>query len=84
MLEKQPTYEKDDTVCKVCKIDQKLHEGIVKHNQKYHENKSYFTCNECGKGFITMDGYRHHVDEHNLTKRFKCTFPDCTKHLQVC
>ena len=63
----------------MCKIDQMSHENLIKHNQKYHENKSYFTCNECGKGFITTDGYRHHVDGHNISKRFKCTFLDCTK-----
>ena len=26
-----------------------------------------------------MDGYRHHIDGHNISKRFKYTFPDCTK-----
>ena len=28
----QLTYEKDDTVCKTCKIDQKSHENLIKHN----------------------------------------------------
>ena len=51
MLEEQPTYEKDDTVCKICDIDQESHERLIKHNQKYHENKSYFTCNDLRKGF---------------------------------
>ena len=36
-------------------------------------------CNDCGKGFITSDGYRHHVEGHSLSKRLKCTFLDCTK-----
>ena len=79
MPEEQPTYEKDDTVCKICDIDQESHERLIKHNQKYHENKSYFTCNDCGKGFITSDGYRRHMEGHSLSKRLKCTFPDCTK-----
>ena len=79
MPDEQPTYEKDDTVCKICEIDQESHERLVKHNQKYHENKSYFTCNDCRKGFITPDGYRCHMDGHSLMKRLKCTFPDCTK-----
>ena len=79
MPEEQPTYEKDDTVCKICDIDQESHERLIKHNQKYHENKSYFTCNDCGKGFITSDGYRCHMEGHSLSKRLKCTFPDCTK-----
>ena len=79
MPEEQPTYEKDDTVCKICDIDQESHERLIKHNKKYHENKSYFTCNDCGKGFITSDGYRRHMEGHSLSKRLKCTFPDCTK-----
>ena len=79
MPEEQPTYEKDDTVCKICDIDQESHERLIKHNQKYHENKSYFTCNNCRKGFITSDGYRRHMEGHSLSKRLKCTFPDCTK-----
>ena len=79
MPEEQPTYEKDDTVCKICDIDQESHERLIKHNQKYHENKSYFMCNDCGKGFITSDGYRRHMEGHSLSKRLKCTFPDCTK-----
>ena len=79
MPEEQPTYEKDDTVCKICDIDQESHERLIKHNQKYHENKSYFMCKDCGKGFITSDGYRRHMEGHSLSKRLKCTFPDCTK-----
>ena len=79
MPEEQPTYEKDDTLCKICDVHQESHKRLIKHNQKYHKNKSYFTCNECGKGFITSDGHRHHLEGHSISKRLKCTFPDCTK-----
>ena len=51
----------------------------MKHHKKYHANESVYTCSECGKGFITSDGHRRHMDGHNIAKCLKCTFPDCTK-----
>ena len=77
-----PSYEKDETKCKFeeCNgLDLGSHEFLMKHHKKYHTNESVYTCSECGKGFITSDGHRRHMDGHNITKCFKCTFPDCTK-----
>ena len=77
-----PTYEKTDTVCKFeeCNyLDLGSHQLLMKHHKKYHTNESVYTCAECGKGFITSDGHRRHMNGHNIAKRFKCTFPDCSK-----
>ena len=51
MPEEQPTYEKDDTVRKICDIDQESHKRLVKHNQKYHEKIELLYMQRLRKGF---------------------------------
>ena len=52
MPEEIEGYEKGDTYCKICKSEEHTHYQLVKHYQKYHENKAPFMCNKCGKGFF--------------------------------
>ena len=55
------------------------HYQLVKHYQKYHENKAPFMCNKCGKGFFRAEGHHHHVECHNMEKKIKCTDNTCTQ-----
>ena len=73
MPEEIEGYEKGDTYCKICKSEENTHYQLVKHYQKYHENKASFVCNKCGKGFFTADGHRRHVECHSKEKKIKCT-----------
>ena len=74
-----PRYEKGDTYCNICKEEQNTHQGLVTHYQKHHENKSMFTCRECGKGFMRVEGHQKHMQGHNSAKMIKCTDNTCTK-----
>ena len=74
-----PRYDKGDTYCNICKEEHNTHQGLVTHYQKHHENKSMFTCRECGKGFMRAKGHRKHMQGHNAAKRIKCTDNTCTK-----
>ena len=73
-----PRYEKGDTYCNICKEEHKTHKALVTHYGKHHENKSLFTCRECGKGFMRAEGHRKHMQGHNSAKRIKCTDNTCT------
>ena len=44
MPEEIEGYEKGDTYCKICKSEENTHYQLVKHYQKYHENKASFMC----------------------------------------
>ena len=77
MPEEIAGYEKGDTYCKICKSEENTHYQLVKHYQKYHENKASFVCNKCGKGFFTADGHRRHVECHSEEKKIKCTDNTC-------
>ena len=77
MPEEIAGYEKGDTYCKICKSEENTHYQLVKHYQKYHENKASFVCNKCGKGFFTADGHRCHVECHSEEKKIKCTDNTC-------
>ena len=79
MPDNLPRYEKGDTYCNICKEEHNTHHGLVSHYQKHHENKSMFTCRECGKGFMTAEGHRKHMKGHDAAKRIKCTDSTCTK-----
>ena len=72
-------YDKGDSYCKICDKEQHTHNRLVKHYQKYHENKALFQCHECCKLFITSEGHQRHVLCHNEDKRIKCTDTACTK-----
>ena len=72
-------YEKGDTYCKICKKELHTHQALVTHYGKHHENKSIYTCNECGKGFMRAEGHRKHVAGHNAARRIKCTDNACTQ-----
>ena len=52
MPEEIEGYGKGDTYCKICKSEEHTHYQLVKHYQKYHENKAPFVCNKCRKGFF--------------------------------
>ena len=52
MPEEIEGYEKGDTYCKICKSEENTHYQLVKHYQKYHENKASFVCSKCVKGFF--------------------------------
>ena len=77
MPEEIAGYEKGDTYCKICKSEENTHYQLVKHYQKYHENKASFVCNKCGKGFFTADAHRRHVECHSEEKKIKCTDNTC-------
>ena len=77
MPEEIEGYEKGDTYCKICKSEENTHYQLVKHYQKYHENKASFVCNKCGKGFFTADGHHRHVECHSKEKKIKCTDNTC-------
>ena len=78
-----PSYDKEETFCKLRDKDQESHKLLMKHPKKYHMNESIYMLTECGKGFITSDGHRCHMDGHNMSKRLKCTFQIALKHSQV-
>ena len=52
MPEEIEGYEKGDTYCKICKSEEHTHYQLVKHYNKYHENKAPYVCHKCGKGFF--------------------------------
>ena len=79
MPDNLPRYKKGDTYCDICKEEHHTHHRLVSHYQKHHENKSMFTCRECGKGFMTANGQRKHMKGHDIAQRIKCTDNTCTK-----
>ena len=79
MLEEIEGYEKGDTYCKICISEEHTHYQLVKHYQKYHENKAPFVCNKCGKGFFRAEGHHRHVECHNMEKKIKCMDNTCTQ-----
>ena len=77
MPEDIEAYDKGDTYCKICKSEEHTHYQLVKHYQKYHENKAPFVCNKCGKGFFRAEGHHRHVECHSEEKKMKCTVKEC-------
>ena len=56
MPEEQPTYEKDDTVCKICDIDQESHERLIK--QGSHSDWKNWKTWKNGKAFSSQGKVR--------------------------
>ena len=59
-------------VCPVCKEDYITGPALVSHYSKFHKNKYLYHCKECGKGFMSSQGYNWHVAGHNKDNRLKC------------
>ena len=71
---KKGMYKPGDTRCKLCDEDHGSHSALVTHFEKAHKNKYLFTCEreDCGKGFMSLFGYRLHVAAHDKANRLPC------------
>ena len=65
-------------ICPVCKEDYITGPALVTHYSKFHKNQYLYKCKECGKGFMSTQGYNWHVLAHDESKRLKCPH-GCTK-----
>ena len=65
-------YETGESYCKLCKCECGSPAALASHYSKYHRNQYIYHCEECGKGFMTKQGYEAHVRGHKAAERLKC------------
>ena len=56
-----------------------MHQALVTHYGKHHENKSLFTCREYAKTFMRAQGASKTHERPQLCERIKCTDNTCTR-----
>ena len=74
-----PETEKGSSICPVCKEDYCTQNALVTHYSKFHKNEYLYHCKKCGKGFMSILGYKLHMKGHNEEERLPCEVPECEK-----
>lgn len=72
---KKPRYFCDVEGCNEYFIRLDFLEG----HKRWHQGLKPGVCTICGKEFNKMGLMVRHVERHNKSKRFPCTYPDCGK-----
>ena len=62
--------------CQSCPAKFPSHFQLKKHISDFHGTEMPFTCNLCGKGYASYQGYQMHQLKHE-GKRFKCPMCIC-------
>ena len=79
VAENLPEIEKSTTVCPVYKEGYMTQAALVTHYSKFHKNEYLYHCNKCGKGFMSVLGYKLHKGAHNDSLRLPCEDLTCKK-----
>ena len=64
--------ETGESYCKICECECGSSTALASHHSKFHKNEYIYSCEECGKGFMTKQGYEAHVKGHKSEDRLKC------------
>ena len=75
-------FEEGPQKCEKCSTIFKTATHYKRHIQKDHKGQKYI-CNVCGNLYLTQRKLTSHLRTHNLTKKFACTFDDCTKAFRL-
>jgi len=76
-VKKTPTSEEESSPCETCGLSipsKKMSEHLKKHGEK-----STFTCEDCGKGFVTTAKLKYHRLDKHVKRELKCPIESCQK-----
>lgn len=75
-------FEEGPQKCEQCSSTFKTATHYKRHIKNDHKGQKYI-CNVCGNLYLSQPKLVCHLRTHNLTKKFICTFEDCTKAFRL-